>query len=498
MKNENSVHAIETHDWLRPISLAYLPGSTTPLVDQFAQGLLDTLRSAGHAIMAAPGPGLDALLTTVSFNEAVNWRDAFLFTARRRFNLEHPPTVFTIVHVRPAQFREILAYFEAVLAKEPPDPADFAFPGLTDLAYHILYEQGRRGGPMMALVRLLQAQSKSVRIILLVGDERPEEAYCFDLVGAFPRTDGSDPQAFYQDLLQRILTAVCVREVTDHQLVEPPIPLEVWKSLRTPIAMRKAGIELGRLNFFTEMVRVAYLTNVPAVHDAISSQYSEGCFASWDPEIGALVTTVTGSARPVEKDHLSDDELAVIAGLRPDGEGALIRHVEGKRNDPPSSEAVEMIAMDGRLPRITLGPGWETQAVVPVVRSKLHGHRGVRSFDPRFVEHVHLDPAYYHYPVSCSTDAQARAISSAFARSQALNDPADPRQVVFTVMPGHGSLFVEKWVPGKAPFQVIWEAMDAGQLRISNAIPQGPFSYLLNGRGDRCNLFIRSDKPPAR
>jgi hypothetical protein len=136
-----------------------------------------------------------------------------------------------------------------------------------------------------------------------------------------------------------------------------------------------------------------------------------------------------------------------------------------------------MIEMDEHLPRVNLAWGGCFDQLVPVARSKLHGHRGVRSFDPRLVEHVHLSPAYYHYPVSCSTEAQARAIVNAFSRSQALANPDDPRQMVFTILPGHGVVIVEKWVKGKAPFQVIWEAMDAGRIEIDNEVPQGPFTY---------------------
>jgi hypothetical protein len=55
------------------------------------------------------------------------------------------------------------------------------------------------------------------------------------------------------------------------------------------------------------MVRVANLVSVPALNDAVSSQYSEGCYATWDAQINSLIATVTGSARPVEKDRLSED-----------------------------------------------------------------------------------------------------------------------------------------------------------------------------------------------
>ena len=182
----------------------------------------------------------------------------------------------------------------------------------------------------------------------------------------------------------------------------------------------------------------------------------------------------------MDKDNISEDELAVIVGLRPDGKGALIRHVENKRNDPPSSEAVEMMKLDGPLPKIPfkLEPLEEESVFqVPVARSKLHGHRGVAAYHPEHVEFVPLDPPYYHYPVSCATEAQANGIYQAFGRAESLRNPADPRQVVFTILPGHGLVMVEKWQAGKAPFQLIWEYMDAGYLQIEAPVPQGWFTF---------------------
>ena len=169
---------------------------------------------------------------------------------------------------------------------------------------------------------------------------------------------------------------------------------------------------------------------------------------------------------------------AVIAGIKPERDGALIRKVEGHPNHPPSSEAVEMIGMDLSLPKITLKDG----AQVPVIRSKLHGHRGVRAFDWTRVEYVPLPESYLHYPVSCSTDAQYRAVQEAFSNSYALRNPEDPRQLVFTVLPGHGMVLVEKWVEGKAPFQLMWEAMDSKIIEITNHIPQGPFAFETHGQ----------------
>jgi hypothetical protein len=201
---------------------------------------------------------------------------------------------------------------------------------------------------------------------------------------------------FYKDIVLRIVTSVSATEVTAHKVIGDSIPYAEWANLSTPAAMQKAGRQLGERRFFTEMVRISDLVPVPAVPDSISNQYSEGCFATWDVALNGLVATVTGSARPVDKGSISEDDLAVIVGVRPDGSGALTRRVTGKRNDRPSSEAVEMMDMDSVLPTIVLGTDWDTTAQVPVVRSKLHGHRGISAYDPHWVEYVPLDRPYYH------------------------------------------------------------------------------------------------------
>lgn len=471
----------QPHDWLRNIHVAFVPGTTTPLLEQVVRRLAEHFRAQGHAVQSKPDDDSDVLITTAPFGEPLGWRDSILLTGRRRFGLtRRTPTVYTLIHVTPQQLQQTLDRLEAALSKEPLDPADFDFPGLAPQAHHTLIEQGKRGGPIMSLIRLVQAQSKCIRIILLVGDETPQAAYYFDLVGAYPRIEADEPESFYADMARRVVTSVSTDEVTAHQVVATPVPHAVWAALSTPGAMRVAGQQFGQRNFFTEMIRVSDLVHVPSVGDSIASQYSEGCFATWDPTLGALIATITGSARPVAKENITDDELAVIVDVRADGLGAVVRHVEGKRNDAPSSEAVELIDMDQALPRLTLGAEWGPAqgARVPVARSKLHGHRGIAAYNPRRVEFAPLDMPYYHYPVSCATQAQARAIKAAFSRAETLRHPGDPRAVVFTVLPTHGVVIVEKWVPGKAPFQIVWEMMDSGDLQVANLVPQGPHAFV--------------------
>jgi hypothetical protein len=469
-----------THSWLKQLSITYVPGPSTALSTRVASDLLEHFQQGGHATSIDPSPETDVILTTARLGEPLGWREALMFTARRRFQLKHVPTVFTIVHATPAQFSQWMAKVERLLQAEsevaPP------FDGIPETASRTLHQQGKRGGAIMYLLRIVQIQTKSIRVLLVVGEEKPQHAYLFDLVGAHPQLKFDDPQTFYRDIGRRIQTAASTNEITNHETVEPPITRLEWESLASIDEMTRASQELGKRDFFTEMIKVSQVAEIPGFSEAISQQYSEGCFATWEPRINGLLTTITGSARPVRKENISDKDLAVIAGIKPTRDGALTRKVEGHPNHPPSSEAVEMIGMDVALPRITLRSG----AQVPVIRSKLHGHRGVRSFDRTCVEYVPLPESYLYYPVSCSTDAQYRAVQEAFFSSSALQNPQDPRQIVFTVLPGHGVVIVEKWVEDKSAFEVIWGAMDQKQIEISNHIPQGPFTF--DTHGDRCVL----------
>ncbi len=466
------------HNWLKQTCVAFVPGpESSQLESTFVDSLMGQFRALGHTVQDLPDEHTDILLTTAPFGKSISWRKALLFTGRARFKYRHSPTVFTLIHVPQDELERQLAYFQGALEKDEPDPSDYNLPGLASDAYKVLHEQGKRGGPILSLERLLQAQSKCINILLLVGEKEINTVYHFDLVGAHPATVIKDNPEVFQEIVLRMVTRVSTHEVTDHEVVGEPIPKHAWEAARTPAYMIEAARKLDKRHFFTDTVRIYELVNVPAVSDTVASQYSEGCFTSWDPDLNALIATITGSARPVAKGNITEDDLAVIVGVKPDGAGALVRPVEGKRNDPPSSEAVEMIGVDSLLPRIVLNDGVR-EVEVPVIRSKLHGHRGISSYNPVMVEFVSMDPSYYDYPVTCATEAQAQGVMAAFSRSQALQNPEDPRKVVFTILPTHGVLIVEKWVQGSAPFQTIWEYFDQGYLLLDNHVPQGPVQFI--------------------
>jgi hypothetical protein len=471
------------HDWAHAIHVHAEITTDDPLLLSIASDLLETFREQGHQVQDTPDSKTELLLTSAQFGMPIDWRKALLFTQRRRYKIEHKPPILTLLRATPNELGALLTQLQTALAKQPPNPDDFRFPGMAASAYKVLIEQGQRGGPILALERILQSQAKCIRILLIVGDDQAEYAHLFNLVGAHPRISFDPSDQFYTEIVNRLATDACSYEVTNHRVVEEMVSSEKFHASNIPAAMRRASSEFGKRNFFTNMVRIADLVNVPALDAAIADQYSEGCFATWDPQLNALIATVTGSARPVDKGNLTDDDLSVIVGVQPDSSGAVVRHVEGNRNDLPSSEAVEMMDMDQSLPRITLDSSWPLQVEVPIVRSKLHGHRGIAAYDPEIVEHVYLDTPYYHFPVSCSTDSQARAIKAAFSRSEALLNPSDTRQVAFTVLPGHGIVIVEKWISGKAPFEALWEFFDAGVIEVVKDIPQGPLAYVPNADG---------------
>jgi hypothetical protein len=480
----------DLHPWLHTINLSFVPGPMTPVLQEVADGMLREFARIGHNVQETPDNSTDVIFTTAPFGKSLGWREALIFNARRRFNLHTTPTFYTIVQISPDEFQRQIDHFAAAIKKPEPDPADFEYEGLAPEAYKVLYEQGVRGGPILALERLVQAQAKSIRILLLIADERPIEMYHFDLVGASPHSSAENLDEFYEDIVLRITTTMSTIDVNQHQVVGEPVTLEQWNALPAREGMVKAGYELGVRNFFTDTVRIADIVTVPAVSDSVAEQYSEGCFATWETELNALIATVTGSARPIYKGAITEDDLAIIVGVKDDRSGALVLNVEGRPNDPPSSEAVELIDMDSLLPKIELGEEWGISGTVPVVRSKLHGHRGIRAYDPCCVEYAPLDEPYFKYPVSCATNAQAQGIKSAFSRAESLLNPDDPRQVAFTILPGHGVVITEKWVPGKEPFQVIWEYIDAGYLDIASIVPQGEVIFLPGPAG---KYYIKPD-----
>jgi hypothetical protein len=232
--------------------------------------------------------------------------------------------------------------------------------------------------------------------------------------------------------------------------------------------------------FFTTPFYIEKILGYRGISDAISAQFSEGCYAIYEPDIPGMITTATGSARLVDKRAITRRDQAVVVGLKAGREGAIVRPVEGNDTVVPSVEAVELMGLCLAVPTHFRRNRQGERISVPNVRAILHGHLGVESFDPQHVEAVMLDPLFYTQLVSCGTGALANGTAAAFASSEALRTLDDPRRVVFLEQPGHGILVAEKWLPGDQPgrpFDLIHHALLAGHLRLSYEIAQGPVRW---------------------
>jgi hypothetical protein len=475
------MNAAALHPWIRPVSIAYIPGDLTPALEQAAEALLDWLEHAGCQVSRTPDNSTELIITTARFGEIVDRDEAMLFHAKRRFRLSRRPQVLTLVDVLEHEYQTWLVHF-AELANEPESAAlTHEYPGLGPRAVEVIAHQARRGGPELAFSRLAQAQVLSIRVLALrTQDGRPYRAMHFDMAGARPVTDATDLEAFAADAGARVLAAVCAVEVDQHTYLEQPVPAEVWDNLQGPDAMVRAGTLFTQYGFFTTPFYVERVLGYRGISDVISAQYSEGCYATFDLDIPGLLATATGSSRLVDKRAISRGDQAVVVGLRPGKDGAMVRPVEGMERVVPSVEAVEMMSICQAVPAHTRTNARGEAVRTPNIRALLHGHVGVAAYDPALVEAVGLDPLFYTQLVSCGTDALATGTSAAFARSEALADLDDPRQIVFLEQPGHGLMVVEKWPAADndlAPFELIHRSLAEGHLQVSLDVPQGPITW---------------------
>jgi len=276
------------------------------------------------------------------------------------------------------------------------------------------------------------------------------------------------------------------------------VPAELWESLASPDVMVRAGSMFTQFGFFTTPLYVEKLLGYRGISDAISAQFSEGCYAVYEPDIPGLLTTATGSSRLVDKRSISRLDQAVVVGTRSDHEGAMVRPVAGMDRVVPSVEAVEMMGLCERVPHHQHLNSHGSPVMVPNVRAILHGHLGVAAYDPERVEAVMLAPLFYSQLVSCGTGALAEGTAAAFARSASLKDLSDPRRVIFLEQPGHGVMVVEKWPPtddGSQPFETIHDYLSRGVLQMTLDIAQGLIRWEMVPGADGQSRMQRITEP---
>jgi hypothetical protein len=217
---EMRINSQRVHPWLHKIRVSFVPGdSITSLAYEVVDNVMYQFTQLGHTVQYTPVDSTDIIITTAPFGEPLSYRKSLTSISRIKFKLTHSPSIFTLVHIRPEEFDRLIGQLEKGLAKDKPNPADFSFPGLVPEAYQSLFKEGKRGGPLMALGRVIQAQAKCIHILLLVGDDEPQRIYYFDQVGEYPHSEASDRRAFYQDVVLRMVTTVSTHEINDHEVV---------------------------------------------------------------------------------------------------------------------------------------------------------------------------------------------------------------------------------------------------------------------------------------
>ncbi|MFF0009728.1 hypothetical protein ACFYQT_40770 [Streptomyces tibetensis] len=129
----------------------------------------------------------------------------------------------------------------------------------------------------------------------------------------------------------------------------------------------------------------------------------------------------------------------------------------------PSVETWEICALMEACPtvRVTkdadgtwvLNPNGERE--VPIIRAGIHAHVGVTSSDDTVIETVEADREEFPYGFGCGTDLTVEIARNTVRRSDAVNDPDDPRMYVRWPLLYHGEMAVELWKPGlpSQPFQ---------------------------------------------
>jgi len=130
-----------------------MPGPNNDSLNGIMDPLLAKLETLGHTVLDQLHGQIDLLLTSACFGQPVSWRQALMFSARRRFGLERAPTVVTLLKADKGEIDQAMERLTAGLGSERPSPEMFAAAGLAPESWRVLLEQGRRGGPILSLLR---------------------------------------------------------------------------------------------------------------------------------------------------------------------------------------------------------------------------------------------------------------------------------------------------------------------------------------------------------
>jgi hypothetical protein len=306
-----------------------------------------------------------------------------------------------------------------------------------------------------------------------VDGDRVVEATFATLEGGHP----SDRERIAQSLRDRLVTAACAEEVGGrYDIVEDGLPAELWDATDVPEAIIEAGHRMDALGLLPPPRHVSEY-----VSERLARLYgrflgikgfSEGMLFAFEPASGTLMLTASGSW-DVDKRALKREEVVPVGAIDADGRLRVLAP-EGVQPKGPSVEALEMRVLLDSVPRVRLSERdgrWDVDpdgsVEVPIVRAGIHAHVGVEAVDPSLVESLPANRRDFPYGFGCGTDLMCEVVRDVVARSEAMNDPDDPRRFVRWPMLYHGDTVVELWRPGAParPLEGLLDLYEHGAIR---------------------------------
>ena len=214
------------------------PAPTSPVLEDVIDGLLGQFEELGNVIDQAPGDQTDVIFTTAPFGTPIKWRQAMIFTAQlSRFKLNHPAFITMLHCTRPVPRDG--GQTERGDQQSQSRTRPISTSGLAPTAYKTLYEQGHTGGPIPAMERAAD-QAMSIRVLLVVGDDRPEGDLPFRSgrrISCQHAQIGGGAKQMYRDAALRVVTAMKPTDIHHHTAVGDPLPRAIWDEMTTPDAM---------------------------------------------------------------------------------------------------------------------------------------------------------------------------------------------------------------------------------------------------------------------
>jgi hypothetical protein len=422
---------IRTCAWWRPCTVALLPRADGPAAG-FLRRLGAALRDHGHRVHDEPVEGADVFVATATIPDGRGpLQDRIPELAR--------PLLFETtrgLRRRPADFITAVAVGERLSAWPHAELVETARAAMA-----------RLGTPKVVFVTVDRAGVVT-------------EATTCTMEGGHP----TDRERIPERVRDRIVTAACAREVGGRYRVEGGLPAGVWTTTRIPDALVAAGRRMDTLGLLPPPRRISeYVSRRSAElyrRFLGLKGFSEGMLFAYDPGLGAMLVTASGSW-DVDKRALRRDEVVAVAGF--EGDRLRVLAVDGAPPKGPSVEAWEMLALLESVPRVRVvrdtdgcwvpagsGPGGAGAVEVPIVRGGIHVHVGITAADPALIESVPANRERFPYGFGCGTDLMCDVARDAALRSRAISDAGDPRSYVRWPMLYHGDTLVELWKPGVA------------------------------------------------